>query len=241
MQARSQWPPGHVWPRGFAAAGARALARGGNWNGADEIDFAEAALQEAFRVIHEQHAVDVALKQSSRCYFINLDLLETSESPWAALRDANNDMAYINLIRVNGETFRYIMGRCDSDWVARLEGYADARRDSLRRGPQHALRGKTALPCRLLTSAAPPSRSSYSLFSVRVRRSCAGASQMAWTSCSAHYVACQKLTLSGPHMRNNKIFSRVIACPFPGVHPWCVVDSLRTRTFDPNHVETQEL
>ena len=99
-----------------------------------ELRVALYLLQLCCGIIAAAHEYDARHKQLSAAYFIRPDLLLPGDAPFRAMREARNEKAYINLLRITPAVMDDIMSYVDHDWIAWMDGFTDHRRTQRRAG-----------------------------------------------------------------------------------------------------------
>ena len=188
---------------------------------------------------------DAAMKTASRCYLTNPDLLWPSHAPFQAMRDAANNMAYIQFMRVDVGTFESIVAAADPQWLAHWSGFADMNHVQHRVGRPTRLDGYALLALALVWMATPAQQKFLQIVfgagpAVISRALRAGMRQLLIA-----LRAMPETDIRWPTNRQQRRFAAAILkkygnAPVHNVNPWGFVDGLRIRINSCDDVFMQE-
>jgi hypothetical protein len=196
-------------------------------------------------IFDDATAIDAQRRREYAAYFIRPDLLFPECSPWAAIREAGNDGAFITFLRVDVSTFHALLANADTDELAWLEGYTDGTRTARRPGRPNMNDGAAHLAMALTFLSTRCSLKHLELFfgtghSVTQRDVNKGlglleGSLKALDKESGVYWPSAKEQVAWADAMEGTYG----ACPIDGVRPFCLVDGLRLPVATPSDVEAQ--
>lgn len=109
----------------------------------------------ALDVENDAMIYDADMKSASRSYLTNPDLLWPEQSPFHQMITAANDMAYIQLMRVDFQTFNAIIQHVDVLWSSHIDGFADIEQQHARVGRPRRLNARAVIGMTLVWLATP--------------------------------------------------------------------------------------